>query len=478
MKQLLYLMGLLVMSVLSQPARAQIGMGGTPHPSAVLDLQATNKGFYPPRLTTAQRKAITNAQPGMFVFDTEKGTFYLFDGQNWLPMAFQNPASLMPIDRTVSDGAVNDQFGFSVSISGDYALVGAYLDDIGANANQGSAYVFFRANGTWTQQAKLIADDGMDTDFFGFSVSLSGDYALIGASHNDIGANTNQGAAYVFVRSGTTWSQQTKLTASDGAAGDQFGNSVSISGDYALVGAMADEIGVISGQGSAYIYKRTANTFWVPESKLTASDGAANDQFGRSVSLSGDYALVGALNDDNGANVNQGSAYVFLRSGTTWGEQAKLIAGDGAAGDLFGVGVSISGDYALVGASQDAVGANVGQGSAYVFFRNGINWSQQAKFTALNGAANDFFGYSVSLSGDYAVVGAVSDNVGDNSDQGSAYLYKRVGVVWSFVRPIVDNAPANTQNGISVGLSNGSFIIGGSGFDAGKGKVSFGTVEN
>ena len=218
----------------------------------------------------------------------------------------------------------------------------------------------------WGGQKKLTASDGAATDSFGNSVALSGDTALVGALGGDVGAFADQGSAYVFVRSGATWTQQQKLVASDGAYSDQFGVSVALSGDTALVGAPSDQVGVNADQGSAYVFVRSG-TIWAEQQKLTASDGAADDLFGIAVTLSGDTALVGAHSDDVGANANQGSAYVFVRSGATWTQQQKLVASDGAYVDQFGVSVALSGDTALVGAHSDDVGANANQGSAYVF---------------------------------------------------------------------------------------------------------------
>ncbi len=475
MNYTLYL--LLLCVLLARPTFAQIGMGGQPHSSAVLDLKspANDKALYPPRLTSAQRKSIVNPQPGAFVYDLDKGTFYMFDGQNWSPLAFTSANNLAPIDRFASDGQTGDSFGYSVAISGDYALIGAFADYVGVNFDQGSAYVFVRSGNTWTQQAKLTASDGATSDRFGLSVAISGDYALVGAYLDDMAVN--QGSAYVFMRSGTTWTQQAKLTASDGTTSDFFGISVALSGDYALVGAFRDDIGANNDQGSAYVFMRSGNT-WTQQAKLIASDGASGETFGQSVAISGDYAVVGASLDAIGGNAGQGSAYVFVRGGGTWTQQTKLIASDGAANDNFGYSVAISGDYALVGAFQDDIGVNSDQGSAYVFVRSGAVWSQQAKLTASDGASADEFGISVSLSGDYAVAGAYKDNIGANGDQGSVYLFRRTGSTWPLVRNITDNSPAGTQNGTGVGISNGSFIIGGSGFESEKGKVSFGTVEN
>src|SRR5207247_2438966 len=173
-----------------------------------------------------------------------------------------------------------------------------------------------------TQQAQLTASDGAASDEFGWSVAISGDTVVVGAFLDDVVANGDQGSAYVFSRSGTTWTQQAKLTASDGAASDEFGCSVAISGDTVVVGAYLDNVGANTDQGSAYVFVRSG-TIWTQQQKLTASDGAASDGFGYSLAISGDVVVVGAFGDDVGANADQGSAYVFVRNVTTWTQQAQ-----------------------------------------------------------------------------------------------------------------------------------------------------------
>jgi uncharacterized repeat protein (TIGR01451 family) len=316
-----------------------------------------------------------------------------------------------------SDGAENDNFGYSVALSGDTALIGAIVVDVGANVDQGSAYVFTRSGTTWVEEAKLTASDGSSGDWFGYSVALSGDTALVGVNKDDVGANVDQGSAYVFTRSWTTWTQQTQLTASDGEEGDEFGKSVALSGETALVGAWLDDLPFYTSPGSAYVFTRSGTT-WSQQAQLAASDGASSDFFGYSVALSGDTALVGAYVDDVGANSDQGSAYVFTRSGTSWNQQGQLIASDGATHDQFGNSVALSGDTALVGAHYD-----YGGGSAYVFIRDGTTWSEQTQMTASDTALDGIFGNSVALSGDTALVGSYYDDVGGNIDQGSAYFY-------------------------------------------------------
>ena len=327
-----------------------------------------------------------------------------------------------------SDQQADDQFGYSVSISGDYAIVGAYQEDAGTSnvRNVGAAYIFKRSGSSWTQEAKLLASDQQADDFFGYSVSISGDYAIIGADQEDAGTSnvSNAGAAYIFKRSGTSWVEETKLLASDPQADDLFGVSVSISGDYAIVGAFLEDAGGAAA-GAAYIYKRSGSS-WTQEAKLLASDQQAGDQFGYSVSISGDYAIVGAYREDAGtSNVSDaGAAYIFKRSGTSWAEETKLLASDQQAFDWFGWSVSISGDYAIVGAyREDAGTSNVSNaGAAYIYKRSGSSWTQEAKLLASDPQATDFFGYSVSISGNYAIVGAIFEDAG-GTDAGAAYFF-------------------------------------------------------
>ena len=313
-----------------------------------------------------------------------------------------------------SDAETGDHFGWSVSISGNYAIVGA----IGNDSYTGSAYIFMRSDTTWTQQAKLTATDAAANDNFGWSVSISGDYAVVGA-HYDDDHGSESGSAYVFMRTDTTWSQQAKLNASDAAAYDYFASSISISGDYAIVGADRDDDGGTSS-GSAYVFVRS-DTTWSQQAKLNASDAETGDIFGESVSISGNYAIVGASGDDDGGS-ESGSAYVFMRSDTIWSQQAKLNASDATVWDRFGNSVSISGSYVIVGAVDDDH-HGISSGSAYVFMRTDTTWSQQSKLNASDAAAEDLFGESVSISGDHAIVGASGDDDG-GSASGSVYIFE------------------------------------------------------
>jgi hypothetical protein len=336
-----------------------------------------------------------------------------------------------------------DLFGISVAVSGDTAVIAAACDD----SATGAAYVFIRTGSVWSQQQKLTAADGAAYKYFGQSVAVSGDTAVIGATREDI----YTGSAYVFTRTGGVWSQQQKLLVGDGTAGDYFGHSVAVSGDTAVVGASYDNNKI----GSAYVFTRAADGTWSQQAKLTAADGAANDHFGCSVSVFGNTVVIGASYDDT----QSGAAYVFTRTGGVWSQQQKLTADTRAVGDVFGQSVSVSGETAVVGAYYD----DDKVGSAYVFTRTADStWSQQAKLTADDGAALDRFGWSVSVSGDMALIGAF----GDDSVKGSAYVFTRTGGVWSQQQKLLagDGAAAD-EFGQSVSVSGDTAVIGALGND-------------
>jgi hypothetical protein len=338
---------------------------------------------------------------GAIADDNDKGSAYVFirNGTNW-----NQQAKLF-----ASDSATDDYFGYSVSLDGDTALIGA-IDDDDNGDNSGSAYAFTRTNNIWTQEAKLLPSDGTTYDNFGCSVSLYGDTALIGALDDDQG----KGSVYVFTRTGTCWNQQVKLCTSDGAAGDFFGYSISLDGDTALIGAFGDDDNGWNS-GSAYIFIR--NNSWIEHQKLLPLDNGEGDYFGWSVALDGDTALIGAKDDqDNG--INSGSAYVFTYKDNIWIEQQKLHAVDESIEDEFGSSVSLYRDTALIGAKrQDNL-----RGSAYIFTRTDTTWTQRAKLLASDGVDMDDFGMSISLDDDTAIIGAH----GDDNNKGSAYVFSKV----------------------------------------------------
>ena len=327
------------------------------------------------------------------------------------PHAASGSMALLAVQQSelnASDGADGNYFGCSVAISGDTALVGTPGEINNQSYGPGAAYVFTRSGTTWVQQAKLTASDGADGDYFGYSVALSGDTALVGA----YGANGFEGAAYVFTRSGTTWTQQAELTDPDvgsisSPGGFYFGGAVALDGDTALIGADATTVGGQNLAGTAFVFTR-AGTGWSEQAKLTAADVTAEGggEFGSSVALYGDTALIGAPCADVGALSIAGAAYIFTRSWATWSQQAELTASDAAENDEFGYSVALCGNTALVGAPEKAAGSLQYAGAAYIFRSLGPAWSQQAKLTGSDAAGSDQFGNAVALTDGGALVGA------------------------------------------------------------------------
>ena len=345
------------------------------------------------------------------------------------------------------DRDADDNFGTSCAIDGNTAIVGAYGEQ--------AAYVFTRSGTTWTQQQKLTGDDS-GSSWYGWSCHIDGDTAVVGAYLNDIGSDVQRGAAFVYTRSGTTWSLQQKLIKSGTTAEyDRFGEDVYIDGDNIIVGAR----GVDSYKGAAYVFTRSGTT-WTQQQELQASDAAANDSGAMAVAISGNYAVYGAPYDDDTAT-NTGSAHVWIRSGTTWTHQQKLTASDAAQNDKFGMeSVDIDGDTIVVGAYNE----NGSAGSVYAFTRSGTTWSQQQKIVASDSTGYGYFGSKCRIKGDYLVVG--SNNL--NSSRGAVYFFTRSGTTWSQSKKMIDSSSAENDNlGIWVGMSGNTVIAGARGVDDG-----------
>ncbi|UCF49471.1 MAG: hypothetical protein JSU91_06915, partial [Thermoplasmatales archaeon] len=389
-----------------------------------------------------------------------------------------------------SDGSGGDRFGCSTEINDNDAIIGAYFDDISGQTNAGSAYVFTYGGAAWTQQAKLTASDFEANDEFGYSVSIEGDTAVVGSPKED-SSGSDSGAAYVFVRSGSSWSQQQKLLASDGAGGDQFGKSVSVDGDYVIVGAP----GKSSDQGFSYIFKRTGSVWtqmtkigatgsnklgwsvsismpfvimgaygtnnnigsahiyelvessWYGKGALTASDGITADLFGISVAIDEDYVICGSPGHDLTSG-GEGAAYIFEKPTSGWvtmTETQKIIASDSSSGDGFGASVYVNGDHIIV-SSPDDDDKGTASGSAYVFNRGTSTWSESVKFVASDGATQDYFGWSVSISSVFAIVGAYAEDNTNGADAGSAYLFEWVNQAPS--APVI-TGPTSGKTGTS-----------------------------
>jgi|Laugresbdmm110sd_1035091.scaffolds.fasta_scaffold04204_2 hypothetical protein len=359
--------------------------------------------------------------------------------------------------------AVSGYFGQGVSISGNTAVVGAFLED---TSNVGRVYVFNRAGSTWTTQATLTRPAEITSQLgWGGSAAIDGDTIVAGAQNLTVSGQGGAGAVYVFTRSGTTWTQQQKLTASDPTLNVNFGSGVDISGDTIVVGAGT------AGNGAAYVFTRSG-TIWTQQQKLTASDGVSGDNFGtEAVAIVGNTIIVGAKSN----NGSRGAAYVFTRSGTTWTQQQKLTAGDGAANDNFGRSVAIDPAGTTVACGSlfnDAGGSNAG--AVYVFTVSGSTWSQQTK---LIGPGTDYWlGGKVALGTNILVAAADWATVGV-SNSGQVYRYTRSGTTWSSASTLATGGIASERVGSGgLDISNNTIIVGASSFRTSTAAGSNGSV--
>jgi FG-GAP repeat len=319
-----------------------------------------------------------------------------------------------------SDGQANDTFGNALAIDGDTLLIGAR----GRDGGHGAVYVFTRSGDVWVEQAILTGIRGMgQPESFGATIALDGDTAVIGAPFADRGEPFDQGAAYVFTRSGDTWGSVVKLTRPELGFFDTFGWSVALVGDRLLVGAPFAEAGGEFSQGAAYEYEREGG-IWREGQVLQASDGGLGDLFGTSISLENGLAAVGASQASAGGVADTGAAYVFAETIGGWQEQAKLTASDAAPSDNFGFDVALSGNRVVVGANFASIGFNPGQGAAYVFVQTGAAWDEKVKLVAADGAAGDEFGQRVAIAGPTVISGSFRSDLGTGQDQGAAYIYE------------------------------------------------------
>ncbi len=371
----------------------------------------------------------------------------------------QYPLTIDPIFTlqqrlAAADGSGGDFFGQAVALDGDTALVGAPYD----NQSRGSAYVFVRNGAVWTQQARLFAQDGGSFDYFGGAVALKGNTALVGAVYGPGSANPDQGAAYVFFRTGTSWNLQQKLNANENTTTAQFGAAVALDGNTALVGAFS--YGLPSPNpnraGAAFVFTRSNTLVWTQQARLTVEEGEYDDYFGIAVALEGDTALIGAPRHTV-TTASQGAAYVFIRSGTSWTLQQRILNTNPEANEFFGNAVALNGENALIGAYFSGPDQ---RGAAYSFRRSAAGWTQTGTLLAPNPQKDARLGISVALSGDTAVVGAARGLFDTGNDHRSAYVFVYSGE-WLPVRQLGSElGAANDGFGYAVALQGETVLVG------------------
>ena len=380
-----------------------------------------------------------------------------------------------------SDRKTDDQFGYAVDMDGNYAIIGAWLEDEDENGNNpmsqsGAAYIFKKDNtGSWVQMQKIVASDRSSNDEFGTSVGISGNYIVVGAPENVAGA------AYVFELNGNTWSEVIKLEASDGDNNDLFGFSVAIDGNAIIVGAYKEEEdqfgnNTLDESGSAYIFERI-NATWSEVDKIVASDRANDDWFGYAVDIADNYAIVGVHREDEDSSGNNfqdqsGSVYVFERIMGGWVESQKLVAQDRSEDDEFGYAVAMDDTAIIVGAyleEEDANGQNnlSSAGSVYVFENNSGVWEQSQKIVPSDRTLGDLFGCAVDIYDDLVVIGAYKEDQDNNglntlNNSGSAYVFRKENNgFWSEVEKLsASDREAQDNFGIAVAITQGYILVG------------------
>lgn len=360
----------------------------------------------------------------------------------------------------------NERFGGAIAVDGDTMVIGARLLDGGA-ANQqdaGAAHVYVRSGSAWQLQATLRASNIGERDYFSQSVAISGDTIVVGAFEEDGPDDSviESGAAYVFVRNGSNWSEQAILRAADPEPGDRFGHKVAVDGDTAVIGVLYDNGSTQStiDAGSAHLFVRSGSS-WSQQAILWADSPGQSDFFSNSLAVSGDTVFVGAPFKDN----SKGAVFIYQRNGTSWSRQFTLQGSDAAADDRFGYSLSLSGDTLAIGAQFKAAAGGIpqGAGAVYIFEWNGTSWDQKALLSADNAGDSDLFGTSVAVDGNTLVVGATRERGPDDAlfAAGAAYLFGRNGSTWhqlATLRP--DVSAARDYFGISVGSLGDSLIVG------------------
>jgi hypothetical protein len=348
------------------------------------------------------------------------------------------PIELHEIQKlAASDGETNEFFGWSVAISGDWAIAGTYRDDENGKWS-GSAYLFHRDGSNWIEKQKLTPSDAAANDYFGYSVAISGDKVLVGAPTYPVSLD-KPGSVYFFYYNGSSWVEQQKITASDAKADDQFGYSVAINGDRCIIG---------NGR-AAYSFLWNGSN-WTEKQILVS--GTTEDAFGYSVAMSNDRVIVGALSDDQ-IDREAGAAHIYNWNGTSWVKQQKITASDAAKDDKFGTSVDISGDRVIVGAYHDN-----NSGSAYIFYWTGSSWVEQQKLHPSDVSTGDWFGHSVAISGDMAIVGSINHII-NYLGGGAAYYFRWDGSNWEYQQIL---APSDREYmfGWSVAIIGYRVIVG------------------
>lgn len=389
-------------------------------------------------------------------------------GGGWGHELFEN--STVSTSETDSTGL--HYYGRSIDIYGDRVIVGAPARDVGSNLNQGKAYIFVKSDNSWELEDIITASDGDELDFFGVSVAMHGDYAIVGASTKQVGTYENMGKVYFFKRTGSTWNEEYNQAPFDGYSNDYFGSSVDIYNDYAVVGSPWKDLAPANTfqteHGKIYIFQRSG-TAWNLIHDSTAPDNESGDRFGYSVSLDSLQIIVGAPEKDN-----HGKVYILNEAAGSWTHTIGFTASDNQTGDSFGESVHLYKNTAIIGnPSRSVPSVATYSGKAYIYNKVMGNWVETAGITASDMRTNDLFGSSVSLFDNYALIGAKYNN-NSSFKPGKAYIFTFNGSTWLESKKLLPTqSQDNDDFGGAVSISFNHAFVGASRYNVLQGKVFY-----
>jgi len=455
--------------------------------SAQLEVKSNGKGFLPPVMSTVSRRGILNPAQGLMVYDTTKQRMFVFTSEGWKPLLFGVDSSDfgLPDKPLVPDQSPGDNLGVSSALGREFALAGAYGDDIDNKVDQGSVYIYKKQDGKWLYYTKITASDGQAGDYFGAAVAISDDYIFVGASGNNTLENNDEGAVYVYkIVDGTIQFQQ-KIRGIGAGPGDRFGYTIDVQGKDLVVGVPFDDIGSNVNQGAVYFFSRSDAGQYLQYQKYFLPTGQANDQFGHGLSLDSNQLSVGneiVTSGDYG--YSQNAVNILTRIEGVWVHQVKINQPDGLdKREGFGYATNLQGDILVVGAwLHDVPSGNKDRGAAYVFKRNGNSWQFIQKLVppdvsqgSPGNTYGDYFGISISRDKNNLLIGATWEDYSPSvNDRGVLYLYELVGNEFILKRQFKINDAQNQELfGYSSSILDDDIMAGAIGRDNFTGTVYF-----
>lgn len=462
----------------------------TPHPSAQLEARSENKGFLPPVLNTRSRRNIVNPAEGLLVFDSTKQKMFVYTRGGWKSFAMGEDSIDIATGVQLSNPGFSngEQAGYRVEIDGDYAYLGAWASNVNSKSQQGAVYIYHYENGIWNYQSKVVAADGEAFDNFGNDIALSQNYVFISSSGDGFGSNSAQGSVYIYKWSNGGLVFQNKITGSDATAGDRFGFEIEAERNLLIVGAVFDDIGLNTNQGSVYFYELEGEA-WVEKQKYFAqSNTGTNDLFGKGIFINSNFVVIGCdfLNTPGNYGYNRNRVTVLTRANGTgsWVLHGEILNPSGQNFEAFGYSNTIEDDIVTISASmRDVPSGNKDRGTVYVFKRNQNSWNLIQTLAPtdpnIGDVFGDYFGSQVDRYGDYLLIGASHEDAAlNNRDLGAAFLYKWDGTQFNLVKKLQSPTPQLLEwFGMGISIYKEKILIGAPGKSSNSGGAYFFEIQ-